>query len=102
LRSIVWSDVPTLTTTNGRARAVCASTSPRTEPLIFHCTKSPNIPIAMTTTGTISGESTSPFTSERPGNRPRLSPSAARVPSTVASAAVRTATIRLLTIAVDH
>ena len=47
LRSMVRSDVPTATATNGRARAVCATTSPINEPLMRHWTNSPNIPIAM-------------------------------------------------------
>ena len=56
----------------------------------------------MITTGTISGVRTSPFSSERPGNRPRFRPSAASVPRTVARIAVRTATRALFTSPVDH
>ena len=65
-RSIVRRLVPTLTTTNGRASAVWARTSPSREPLIRHWTNSENIPIAMITTGTISGVSTSAFTAPGP------------------------------------
>jgi hypothetical protein len=102
LRSIVRRLAETLTTTNGRASAVWASTSPRSEPLIRHRTYSENMPIAMITTGTIRGASTSPFTTVCPGNRPRMSASEASVPSTVARIAVRMATSALLTMAVDH
>ena len=101
-RSIVRRLVPTLTITNGRASAVWASTSPSTEPLIRHWTNSENIPIAMITTGTISGVNATAFTRLRPGNRPRVRPSAASVPSTVARIAVNTATWRLFTIPDDH
>ena len=88
--------------TNGSASAVWAATSPTTEPAMRHCTNSPNMPIAITTTGTISGERARPLTSDRPGNRPRARPSAASVPSTVASTAVSRATWTLLTMPVDH
>ena len=57
----------------------------------------------MITTGTMSGrqdQRRSPAV--RPGNRPRVSASAASVPSTVARIAVRTATSTLFTIADDH
>ena len=60
------------------------------------------MPMAMTTTGTISGDSASALTAVRPGNRPRVRPSAASVPSTVARIAVSRATWKLLTIPVDH
>ena len=102
LRSIVRNDVATATTTNGRASAVWATTRPTSDPAMRHCTNSPNMPIAMTTTGTMSGESTSALTAVRPRNRPRVRPSAASVPSTVARIAVRSATWKLLARPVDH
>ena len=72
------------------------------DPLIRHWTNSENIPMAMITTGTISGVRTRPLTMLRPGKRPRVSPSAASVPSTVARIAVRTATCALWSIPDDH
>ena len=60
------------------------------------------MPIAMTTTGTMSGERTSALIAVRPKNRPRVRPSAVSVPRTVARIAVRRATWRLLTRPVDH
>ena len=101
LRSIVRRLAETLTTTNGSASAVWARTSPTSDPLIRHWTNSENIPIAMITTGTISGED-EPVHQRPPGKRPRLRPSAASVPRTVARIAVRTRDLALFTMPVDH
>ena len=46
-----------------------ARTSPTREPLIRHWTNSENIPIAMITTGTMSGDSASAV-DERPAGKP--------------------------------
>ena len=89
LRSIVRSDVATPTTTNGSASAVWATTSPTTDPAIRHCTNSPNIPIAITTTGTISGDSARRVDERSGPGTARASGRARRAcPSTVASIAV--------------
>src|SRR6266511_1996548 len=56
------------------------------------------MPMAMTTTGTINGESTRAVAKARPGPgyRPRTSPNAVSVPSVVARAAAANATLRLV------
>ena len=58
--------------------------------------------MAMMITGTIIGEMRKALTSRFSGNRPRARAKAARVPSTVASTVVRSATWTLSTVASRH
>src|SRR3954470_24697883 len=60
------------------------------------------IPSATTTLGTISGLRISATTAARPGKRPRTSPKAASVPSTVASSMDSAPTAMLVTAALVH
>src|SRR4029079_2412018 len=61
-----------------------------------------NIPIAMTITGTTSGERIRAFARLLPGNRPRTIPGAAVVPGIVDTTAVTVATRKLLKNPVVH
>src|SRR5450756_1459238 len=66
-------------------------------PVIFQRTNSENMPIAMTITGTTSGDRMSALAMLLPGNFPRAMPREASVPRIEAATAVQTATSKLLT-----
>lgn len=76
----------TLTTTNGSASTVCATTKPVGVPMSPHPRNAAYIATATTMPGTISGAMNRESRAPRPTNRVRPRPRAAIVPSTVASA----------------
>ena len=95
LRSIVRRLAETLTTTNGSASAVGEDQPDErsADPPLDE----QNIPIAMITTGTISGEHQLNAIAARPGSGHGSGRAQASVPRTVVMIAVRTATMALFT-----
>jgi hypothetical protein len=92
----------TVMTTKGTPRAAWASASPSSELVRPSLEKKKNMPSAVITKGRIIGEMTSAMTRPRPGKRPRAMPSAAMVPSTVATSAAEVPTMKVLRIDSRH